>query len=357
MSIQTRIPFQKPDKINKKLYVITAIINQVRFLSRWNTYFAFEKHVIDSGAVLVTVEYAFGEREFVIKEPYNENHIIVQRRTSSEIWTKENAMNLGMQYLPPDWEYVCFSDADFHFLDPNWVDNCLHKLQHYPVIQMFNQVTYLGPYGQVINTRMSFASRWLHGLDFSSHGKKISNKIFEKPRAFLPAVDLAYRDQQYQNEGGKASDDWGPPGGAWAYRRKELEEVGGNIDFCILGSADWYQAAGIIGFMEQAIPPEYGAEFRRQLLNWQDIALKAWRKNMGVMEQTAVHYFHGSFKDRRYGKREVILKDNWYNPLTDVKYSTQGVIILHDDGSERMRLLRDQCRPIFHVRNEDDLSM
>ncbi len=41
--------------------------------------------------------------------------------------------------------------------------------------------------------------------------------------------------------------------GPRAARRSALEGVGGLIDFAILGSADRYMAAGLLGFMEDTI--------------------------------------------------------------------------------------------------------
>jgi hypothetical protein len=39
----------------------------------------------------------------------------------------------------------------------------------------------------------------------------------------------------------------GATGGAWAFRRPAFDAVGGLLDTCILGSADWHMAFGLAG--------------------------------------------------------------------------------------------------------------
>jgi len=75
-----------------RLHVVTAISNPQRFRSRYELFWAFEKRVRDSGAILHVAEVAFGGRPFEVTEPGNPNHL--QLRTGFELWHKENALNL-----------------------------------------------------------------------------------------------------------------------------------------------------------------------------------------------------------------------------------------------------------------------
>ena len=340
----TNHPARRPDRVDKKFYVITSVFNPMGYRSRWNTYFDWEKHILDAGAHLITVEAAYGQRDFVITKPYNERHTIVSLRTTSQVWLKENLNNIGARYLPNDCEYFAFMDADIFNLNPNWIDDTIQQLQHHPIVQMFNDLIMLGPSGQTLYTRISFAKRWLGGLEFRSNGKVVKNAVFNK-------FNFPYANKQESEKG-----DWGPPGGCWAYRRQEFEQLGGLIDFCILGAADWYMAAGICGFMDLALH-RHSADYSSQLMNWEQKALKAFRKNVGMVEQTMAHHWHGKSVDRKYGAREQILQDGKFNPLTDLRYSTNGIINLHDDGSERMRILIAQCADYFKGRNEDSIDM
>src|SRR5689334_13738915 len=99
--------------VSAPLYVITVIFNQNRYASRYRLYQGFEKHVVDSGAIPYTVEIALRDRHHEVTCPDNPQH--VQLRTESELWYKENGGNVALSWLPHDWEYVAFVDADFLF--------------------------------------------------------------------------------------------------------------------------------------------------------------------------------------------------------------------------------------------------
>ena len=135
--------------VDAPLYVVTCISNPKRYRSRYSLSDALKNISKDSGAILYVIEQGFGEREFEITDPTNPNHIRV--RSSSEVWHKENMINLAIQRLPIDWKYVAWIDADVEFLRPDWVYETIHLLQHYDIIQMFSQAADLDPQYQVLN--------------------------------------------------------------------------------------------------------------------------------------------------------------------------------------------------------------
>src|SRR5271167_3001367 len=56
------------DVIDEPLHVVTCITNSQRFKSRWKLYRDFQRHIRDSGAILHTVEAAFGERDWALED-------------------------------------------------------------------------------------------------------------------------------------------------------------------------------------------------------------------------------------------------------------------------------------------------
>lgn len=130
------------------LHVVTVISNPARYLSRYRLYRQFEKHMADSGAILHTVELAFGGREFEITEAGNPNH--TQLRTNQQLWFKENLMNIGISRLPADANYIATIDADLTFVKTDWVQETLHQLQHAPIVQLFSEVSNLSPNGELL---------------------------------------------------------------------------------------------------------------------------------------------------------------------------------------------------------------
>lgn len=342
--------FRRPDIIDEPLYVVATSFNPQRYRKRWKNRDDFAKHVLDSGGYLVDIESAFGERDEVIVEQLSEKHIIIHVRSSHEIWLKENMMNIAVQHMPADWKYVAFIDADMHFARPDWVGETLQKLQHHPVVQVFSEVGYLNDRYELVNLRLSFAERWRRGYEFRANGHTIKNDVFQTKRHKVFGGNGAC-SYQHTKHG-----EWGPPGGGWAYRREAFDAVGGMIDYCILGSADWYMAAGLIGFMEAAVPKSYSDDFRRLLLEWEKRALLAFRKNIGVVKGLCLHNWHGKMSDRGYGVRDNILKNGGFNPITDLKKDSFGLNQLHDDGTNRIWMMRNQISDYMASRNEDALD-
>ncbi len=212
----------------------------------------------------------------------------------------------------------------------------IQQLQHFHAVQMFNHVAYLDANENIMASREGFASVWSRG------GLLHSGKGIIQKKVYAAKYD------------GAAS--WGPPGGAWAFRRSALDGLGGLIDYGILGSGDFFMAYGLIGKMQMAIPHGYSKPFSDELLNWQTRAVRAVRHNVGVVPGTVLHHWHGSMKERGYSTRESILIKSQYNPLRDIKRDAQGLWQLEDDGSQRFIDLRDDIRAYFRQRNEDALS-
>ena len=298
-----------------KLYVITPIINGVRYKSRYDLYQNFKNMVHASDAILYTVEVAFGNRPFVVTRREDETNI--QLRTNCELWHKENAINVAIQNLPDDWEYVAWVDADITFCRPDWVNETMHQLQHYDFIQMFSHAQDLDPNYNVIQSHKGFAYSYINSLSCT---------------------------KDYSN--------W-HPGFAWAARRQAIDDVGCLIDFAILGAADRHMAFALINKIEDTIPDDMAPQYKQELLMWQDRCNEFIKKNIGFMSGTINHSWHGKKTDRRYRDRWKILTENQYNPDTDLKKDWQGLWQL----TNRSQKLRDSIRDYFRQRREDSIDV
>jgi hypothetical protein len=307
-----------------KLYVVTAISNPVRFKSRYALYRDFAKYIADSGAELITVEAAFGERPHAVTDAFNPHHL--QVRTSHELWHKENLLNLGvarLSQIDPNWKYVAWVDADVQFARPDWITETLHQLQHHAVVQMFSQAHDLGPTNEVFDTYEGFAACYLR------HGAKTESNRY-----------LSWH-----------------PGYAWAWRREALDAVGGLIDNAILGSADQHMANALIGRGRASINPKMHPNYLAEVDRWESRAERFIRRNIGVVSGALFHFWHGKKKDRGYLDRWKILRDLQYDPITDLKRDCQGLWQIADDGSSRAIVLRDLVRKYFRARNEDSIDL
>jgi hypothetical protein len=302
--------------VGKPLYVVTAISNPVRYKSRYKLYREFAKRVEDSGAILYTIELAFGDRQFEITERGNIRHD--QVRTFHELWHKENLLNLAIANLPADWEYVAWVDADVSFMRPDWVEETIHQLQHHMFIQMFANAIDLGPRGEPIKTHEGFVKGWYDG-------KLTLTKYYEG----------------------------GHPGFAWAARREALDYVGGLIDWAVLGSGDRHMAAALVGQAGRTLNRDLSKNYKDMILEWQARAEKYILHDVGYMDGTLFHHWHGKKADRRYVDRWKILTENKFDPHLDLKRDSQGVYQLTD----RNLKLRDDIRRYFRARNEDSIDL
>jgi hypothetical protein len=321
-----------------RLYVVTAISNPCRYVTRYNLYRAFEKRCKDAGAILYTVEMAYGGRPFEITDSNNPHH--VQVRSDHELWHKENLLNLGISRMPPEAKYIAWIDADIEFTRPDWAQETIHQLQHYHVVQMFSHAIDVGPDFQPLNQSLSWTESIRCGLSFKN--------VNEKQRW---VSDIVCIGSKHKIKGAWHS------GLAWAARRETLDKVGGLIDFAILGSADRNMAAGFCGFIDDTLCHSFSPEYKFLMRKWQERAERHVRRNIGTVNGTVFHFWHGAKVNRKYTERWKILSDNQFNPLTDIKKDSQGLWSLEDHHNVRSIKLRNELREYFRQRNEDSIDL
>lgn len=327
-------------ELSQDFHVITMISNSARYASRYRLYQQFKEFIEAAGVKLWTVEIAFGEREFEITDPNEFHHL--QLRTENELWLKERALNLIVNRLTeqyPNWKYLAWIDSDVMWMgqavhgglshvsgEPTtgaaqWFKETWHQLQHYHVVQMFQNAVDLGPRGEAIGMHTGFAYSYRNGLTW-------------KPGYVT----------------------W-HPGFAWACTRYAYESTGGFFDVGILGSGDRNMACSLIGKAEESVNMEIQEPYLRELLDWQALAERYIRRDIGYVPGMLVHHFHGKKRDRRYQDRWKILTECKFDPDRDIRPDAYGLYQLVDHGDLRSIQLRDRVRDYFHMRNEDSVDL
>lgn len=283
--------------------------------------------MVDDGVSLTTVELAHGSRPFDLPETLGINR--VRLRTHDLMWRKENLTDIGFASIP-DWRYGAAIDGDMLFHDPNWAVETLHTLQLYGVAQISTSLIWLGPNDEIVGTARSFVS-WA-----------------AKSR-------LAQREQKFYNDRQPIKMlDYGYTGGAWAYRRSAYEGMGGLLDICPLGAADFHMAYALFDAPDLLLTDnDYTPQYRSALSVWKTRANGIIAGNVGVVPVTMYHLWHGPLKSRRYSMREQILIRNKYRPDEDTWRSGKGLLHL----AENKPRLRDDIRDYFAERNEDSVDV
>jgi hypothetical protein len=278
----------------RALHVIAARFNPIRWQAPERHYRDWAQHMLDSGVSLTVVELQYGERPFVAALP-GVNHVGV--RAASPVWAKENLINLGLARLP-EAEYVCWCDADVFFEKPGWAGETLHALQLYRIVQPWSQAIDRGPHGEIFAVFSSFARQYEAGG---------------------PLVPDRHGWKTYKH-------DYPHPGFCWAATRRVLEYTGGLFELSGMGAADHAMALSLVGKAANAAPKASNGRYIEHLMRWQERAAVAVHGRIGYVHNVVNHGFHGRKANRRYLDRWEMFLRHGFNPDTDLKRNTWGVL-------------------------------
>jgi hypothetical protein len=325
-------------------WVITPVSNAVRFKRRYELYWQFKEMCDAAGVNLITVEMAFGNRDFMCTQPCNPNH--VQVRSIDELWNKENLINIGIQRmmaLDPLAREVAWVDADCAPMRTprDWFEETWHQLQHFEFVQMWEKMIDLDIAFNLIAERPSFMYHYFK----YGEPNPIDKIIIGKSEDY-------YDGQKWTKRS------FGAPGLAWAANVDALNKMGGKLlDRCILGAGDWYMAHALIGSINETIGSDKSSgAYAKYLLTWQERAERWIKRDIGVVGGTVYHYYHGDKINRKYGSRGAILTRANYDPDVDVKYDSYGVLQL-ETWTPHQIALRDEIRKYMRERNEDSCDL
>lgn len=311
-----------------ELYVITAVFNPRQFASRYRLFREFKEYVEDSGAKLLTVECAYGERPHEVTDEHNPWDLRV--RTKCELWHKERMLNLGIQrllQLAPAARYVAWVDADLRFARTDWVNATIEKLQHHLVVQMFSEASSLGPKHQQM---------WLEPSRLCQWSKRGFHREPERPATWAP-----------DGEG------LGHPGFAWASSVPVLDALGGLFDVCIAGSGDLHMCNALVGDVQQNLSPALAPGMRLAAERWASRAKRVVQGNVGFVDGMCMHYWHGKHGIRGYEKRAEMMVFHQYDPCEDIYLQANG---LYAYTGNKPRLESD-IRLSMSLRNEDSTDL
>ncbi len=331
--VHHRAPAGTAAHLHSRFHVLLVCINTQRFRSRYERLNDTVAHFRSQGVEPWIIEGAFGRRAFAVTDAEHPRHI--QVRSHAEIWHKEGLYQIGLSRLPADWKYVMLCDGDVSFVRPDIVNETTQQLQHYDVVQCFSEAHDLGPDYQVLAKHEAFCWSHMQGRPKRCFGQ--GNYYYAHPKR--PGWNIWH------------------PGFAWGWRRRALDACGGLIDFAALGSGDNHMAWSLLGEYRRSIHPAASVGYRRAVRAWQQRAETHIRRNIGCVQGTLLHHWHGKKADRRYRSRWRILVENGFDPNVDLKRDTQGLWQLVDTGTPRSIKLRDGIRNYFAARREDSTDV
>lgn len=291
---------------NNTLHVIGVIQNSVRYQSRYRLFRSWLKEMLATPNVVVhVVEATYGDRAPECA-PENGEYNYHQVRTTSEIWLKENLINIGVRnLLPRDWKYMAWVDCDVHFRNTDWAQATLHQLQHYNILQPWSDLVDLDFHGGI------------HG-HFKSFGYLCAN------------------DKPMWHGKGKDGYTYGHTGMAWACTRYWYENVEKLLEICVVGAGDHHMGWGCLGKVRETIHSGMPEDYYEVCEEWQRRAQHACAGMVGYVHGRIEHCFHGPKERRQYWGRWDILTSNKFSPKKHLAHDSQGVLILQGSVKEQM---------------------
>jgi hypothetical protein len=276
------------------LYVILPYFNFCGFKRRRDLFIKFVEEMRLVKGIRIIISEVIGPAPLPsMKGPMK--HLTFE--TKSRIWLKENLINMAIRHFPATWKYVAWVDADVTFMNPTWVRDTLDELDQYSIVQMFQTAANLGPKGEVFKVDKSF------GYMYRGSGTPYT------------------KNDRYG---------FWHPGYAWACTRNAWEQMGGLLDWAILGSGDRHMALALIGRVLDSAPGNIHENYRTMLREFQH-ACKGL--TLSYVPGTILHHWHGSLENRRYRERWDILTQNKFNPLVDIgERGDNGLIQLTTSG-------------------------
>lgn len=276
----------------------------------------FIRHMLDSGVRVHVAECTYGDAPAVFSGIPQITHHHFQAKTV--IWEKEALINAAIGRLPRDWKFVAWIDGDVEFVNRDWASQTVHALQHHDFVQPWEHCYDLGPHLEHLELHHSFCRQWI-----------------KEPYTCDKLGASTYR--------------FAHPGYAWAATRGALEATGGLIETAPLGSADHHMALAMIGKAHISIPDGVTDGYRRPIMDWQARATHHVGGNIGYVGGTIRHHFHGAKAGRGYLSRWDIITKHGFDPATDLKRNTSGIIEL---AGNKPGLRRD-VMAYFSSRDED----
>jgi hypothetical protein len=306
----------KPED-DQNLYVVLPYFNYCGYESRKRLFLDFVERIKDQKGVRLVIAEARESTKETFDLPRDLEGVFLHVRvaTKSRIWIKECLVNVAVRKLPRDWATLAWIDADLTFLNPTWVGDTIERLKSHDVVQLFQNCVNLGPVGEIGKIDTSFM--YMH---------EKSGKPYHK------AAKYGF---------------W-HPGYAWACSRKAFEQMGGLVDWAILGSGDRHMALALIGLVQYSHPGNIHGEYSQMLRAFQE-RCKGLRST--YVPGTIVHHFHGNLADRKYQERWTLLtrSGDEYDPSEDIARTAHGVVQLTTKGLR----LQDRFSDYFLGRNED----
>lgn len=256
---------------------------------------------------------------FQDQTPFIQHKNVSRLKTNSCIWHKERSLNILAKSLPRQYSKVIWVDTDIIWDNRDWAKETSKLLDTYNMVHPLSSLRYLNCMGSVTHVSKSY----------------LQNVLEEDGSAPASLTPTCFG------------------GGAMGYKR-ELYDTIGLFDKAIIGGAD--------SLMCYALNLKDGRAGRYFKRNSNDIEFCKERlaycekyetmldHKLAVLQEEAVHLYHGVMKRRQYVERHVLIENMIFNEQFHISPETQLYeFSLHSDPNLATEIIQ-----YFKSRQEDE---
>lgn len=269
-------------------------VNSKNLLNNYN----FIKNKLDKAEIPnYTIELVYGENAPLISSPF------IRLHTKSIMFHKENLLNILANKIKNKYSKLCFLDTDIIFTDPDWYNRTSKMLNSYDIIQ---------PYEYGI---------W--------QDKNIDLELSNPCCAQFIKINNELRFSECH------------PGFSWAMTTKLFDKINGFFEYQILGAGDALFAMSLNHMKLKS--NHYG--YHKSIVGlYKDYLNNIKKHEISInylVNCDAIHLYHGSIKNRNYGKQSKPDK-------IELLRNKDGVLEWKDINNNKITLDN------FNNRKEDD---
>ena len=267
----------------------------------------FSDGVRRQGLKLLLVEQAFGDTPFELSPKLCD--LLVQRRSSAVLWQKERLLNIGFEHLPTACDKAAWLDADLLFENPDWVTDSARQLETHVAVQPFEQALWLPRQREILPA--------------------------EPPRGlgenhFMPGMAAVMAGRSDWRRALADYFEHGHCGFAWAMRREVLARHP-LYDRHVLGGGDVTLAHAFYGDEDYWRGRNYacrgmGKAEMAAIASWSRAIHAEVQGRVAAVPGRVLHLWHGAIASRSYLDRALILKENDFDPASDVALDGEGCL-------------------------------
>ena len=305
-----------------RLWAITCYFNPAGYRRRLENYRVFRRHL---ATPLVTVELSHGTGFDLAP---GDADVLIQLTSPHVLWQKERLLNVALKHLPAECDQVAWLDCDVVFASDEWIAQASRALETHALIEPFKQVYELEPDADVATAAEGAA--YLRGYSLAH--------VLAEGQAPADLMRGGMRLKHACN-----------CGTAWAARREALERCG-FYDACIIGSGNRAMACAALGRTRDAVQGlRMNAAQERHYLDWAAAGAPSLGQDIGYIDQTVYHLWHGDLADRGYTRRHEEFEQFAFDPYRDVALDDNACWRWNSDKPRMHAYVRDY----FHARRED----